>query len=92
MKKNVGGYDRIARFVVGPLLIAVGGAAFGGLLTLASGTLGLVLAAAAVLIGGILTVTATTRKCPLNSAIGMNTYEQRSDRRSSPDEGKPNTK
>ena len=74
MEKNVGGYDRIARFVVGPILVLVGIAAFGGLLTLAAGTLGLVLGAVALLVGLVLTTTAATQKCPLNSVLGMNTY------------------
>jgi hypothetical protein len=74
MEKNVGGFDRTARFVVGPILIIVGLAAFGGLLTLAAGTLGLVLAAVALLVGIVLATTAATQKCPLNRALGMNTY------------------
>ncbi|WP_277552507.1 YgaP family membrane protein [Halobaculum limi] len=92
MEKNVGGYDRIARFVVGPVLIVVGGAALGGFLTLAAGTLGLVIAAIALLVGAVLTVTATTQKCPLNAAIGLNTYEKRAAQQSPPDDGKPSVK
>ncbi|MFC6720516.1 YgaP family membrane protein [Halobacteriaceae archaeon SHR40] len=86
MQNNVGGYDRIARFILGPILIIVGAAALGGLLTLAAGTLGLVLAGIAVFVGAVLTVTATTRKCPLNAAIGLNTYKERSAQHSSTDE------
>ena len=74
MEKNVGGYDRIARFILGPALIVVGGAALAGLLTVAAGTLGTAIAAIAVLVGLVLTVTATTQKCPLNRAFGLNTY------------------
>ena len=74
MEKNVGGYDRIARFVVGPILVVVGLASFGGLLTLAAGTLGLVLAAVALIVGLVLVTTAVTQKCPLNSVLGLNTY------------------
>jgi len=92
MKQNVGGYDRLARFVVGPLLIVVGVAALGGLVTLASGTLGLVAAGVAVLAGAILTVTAATRKCPLNAAIGLNTYRDRAPDRSSSDEAETSPK
>lgn len=77
MKRNVGGYDRIARFVVGPILLVAGLAAFAGLLTLAAGPLGLVFAGAAVLVGAVLLVTATTQKCPLNLVIGMNTYRDK---------------
>ena len=86
MQKNVGGYDRIARFIVGPILIVAGAAALGGVLTLAAGTLGLVLAGVAVLVGAVLTVTATSRKCPLNSVVGLNTYNDRSAHHSSSDE------
>jgi uncharacterized membrane protein len=92
MQKNVGGYDRIARFVVGPILIAVGAAAVAGLLTIAAGVTGLVIAGAAILVGGILTVTATTQKCPLNAAIGLNTYESHTGGRSSTDDVRPSTK
>ncbi|GAB7095527.1 hypothetical protein JCM30237_26810 [Halolamina litorea] len=74
MEKNVGGLDRIARFIVGPLLIIVGLAAFAGLFTPALGTTVLVLAAVSVLVGAVLTVTAATQKCPLNSVIGLDTY------------------
>ena len=92
MEKNVGGYDRIARFVAGPVLIVVGLAAFGGLLTLASGTLGLVLAGIAALVGVVLTVTAATQQCPLNAAIGMNTYRSGETKQSSSEDGRPSTK
>lgn len=78
MDKNVGGLDRIVRFIVGPIVIVVGVAALGGFLTLAAGTLGLVLGGGAVLVGVVLTVTATTQNYPLNSAIGLNTYRERS--------------
>lgn len=74
MEKNVGGYDRLARLVAGPVLLAVGLAAVGGFLTLAAGTLGLVLAAAATVVGGVFLVTGIIQKCPINSALGMDTY------------------
>jgi hypothetical protein len=74
MEKNVGGYDRIARAVVGPVLVVVGLAALGGFLTLAAGLTGTVVAAVLVLVGLVLSVTAVTRKCPLNRALGLNTY------------------
>lgn len=76
MEKNVGGYDRLARFVLGPALILLGGASLGGLVTLAAGTLGLVLGGVVLLVGAILSTTAITQKCPLNSVIGTNTYTQ----------------
>jgi hypothetical protein len=92
MQKNVGGYDRTARFVLGPILILVGISAFAGLITLSGGTLGLVLAGAALAVGAVLTTTATTQKCPLNAAIGMNTYRERASSQSPPEETKPSAK
>jgi hypothetical protein len=74
MEKNVGGYDRLARFVVGPVLLLLGGAGLAGFVTLAAGTLGLALAGLALIVGAILAVTAVTQKCPLNSTLGLNTY------------------
>ena len=76
MDKNVGGLDRTVRFVVGPILVLVGLASFGGLLTLAAGTLGIALAAVALLVGLVLATTAVTQKCPLNSLLGLNTYRR----------------
>jgi hypothetical protein len=73
MKKNVGGYDRIARFVVGALLVAGGAASFAGLFTLASGTLGVVITALLVLVGAVLLATAATRTCPVNATLGIDT-------------------
>ncbi len=64
-EKNVGGCSRIARFVLGPVLIVVGAAALTGLFAIA---------VVALLAGLVLTVTAATQKCPLNRAIGPNTY------------------
>lgn len=92
MEKNVGGYDRIARFIVGPILIIVGVGAFGGFVTLAAGQLGFVLAGLAVLVGAILSVTAATQKCPLNAAIGLNTYTDRSTHQASSEEANSSIK
>jgi hypothetical protein len=92
MEKNVGGYDRIARFIAGPVLIVVGGVALGGFVTLAAGTLGLVLAGLAVLVGAVLTITATTQKCPLNAAVGLNTHKEGSTQQPPPEEPKSSVK
>ncbi|WP_435347152.1 YgaP family membrane protein [Haloarchaeobius sp. HRN-SO-5] len=75
MEKNVGGYDRLARFVLGPVLILVGLAALGDVLTIAAGTVGVVVAVVALLVGVVLTATAVTQKCPLNSVIGLDTFK-----------------
>lgn len=85
MEKNVGGYDRFARFVAGPVLIVVGIAALAGQLTLAAGTLGLALAAVALLVGAVFTVTATTQKCPLNRLLGIDTFRPKTVRSASRD-------
>lgn len=92
MDKNVGGYDRLARFVVGPVLIVVGLTALGGLVSLGTGTVSLAIAAVALLLGVVLTATATTRKCPIHSALGTNTYRGTATDRSSSEELPPETK
>ncbi|SFF86275.1 Protein of unknown function [Halopelagius inordinatus] len=74
MQKNVGGYDRIARLVVGPVLVIVGAAMVAGLVTVATGILGTVLAGGALLVGAVFVVTGMTQKCPLNRALGLNTH------------------
>ncbi|WP_255197347.1 YgaP family membrane protein [Halorarius litoreus] len=74
MEKNVGGYDRIARLVVGPILAIVGTAGLFGVVTLAAGTLGVAIAAIALLVGLVFVVTGLTQRCPLNSLLGFNTY------------------
>jgi|AntRauTorcE11898_2_1112593.scaffolds.fasta_scaffold126914_1 hypothetical protein len=79
MEKNVGGYDRIARFVLGPLLVVVAVAAYGGYITLASGLIGAAIIWAALAIGVVLIVTAATQKCPLNSVFGLDTYRRSAD-------------
>ncbi|WP_136717082.1 YgaP family membrane protein [Halorientalis salina] len=73
MDKNVGGYDRIARLVAGPILLVLGIAALAGMLTLAEGTVGTALAVIALLIGVVFLGTALTQKCPLNSLLGIDT-------------------
>lgn len=68
MDANVGGMDRIARLVVGPLLALIGLGAFLG--TVPVGQLG---AAALVLVGAVLLVTGLTQRCPIHSVLGINT-------------------
>jgi|AntRauTorckE6833_2_1112554.scaffolds.fasta_scaffold05488_6 hypothetical protein len=74
MQKNVGGYDRITRFVLGPILVVLGLAHVLELLVIASGTLGLGIAIAAILVGAVFLATATTQTCPLNHVLGIDTY------------------
>ncbi|WP_265108508.1 YgaP family membrane protein [Halosolutus halophilus] len=75
MEKNVGGYDRGIRFIVGPVLLIVGIAAVAGLLSIAAGAVGAALAVLALVVGAVLTTTAITQKCPMNSLLGVNTYK-----------------
>ena len=71
MDKNVGGLDRTARLVVGTLLLVAVAASFVGYLQL-----GLTVALAGLLVAGILLVTGTAEKCPINQAAGINTYRK----------------
>jgi hypothetical protein len=83
MKKNVGGIDRVARLVIGPVLILVGIAGYAGLLTLAVGPLPQALTAVMVfLVGTILLVTGFVQKCPLNRVLGLNTHRREGARES----------
>ncbi|MBX0293906.1 YgaP family membrane protein [Haloarcula nitratireducens] len=68
-EKNVGGWDRLLRLIVGPALLVVAAVAAGGIVTLSP-----LLIASSAVVGLILTVTGLTQKCPLNNALGMNTY------------------
>jgi len=68
MEKNVGGYDRLGRLIVGPLLVLVALAGFLDYLALGS-----VVAGAALVVGLILAVTGYVQQCPLNSLLGLNT-------------------
>lgn len=78
MNKNVGGTDRIARLIVGPILILVGIAGFAGLLVLAVGPLPQALTSViVVLVGAVLLVTGLVQKCPLNGILGFNTYRRK---------------
>ena len=77
MEKNVGGMDRIARLVIGPVLVLAGVAGYAGLLVLAVGPFPQALTSVIVfLVGVILLVTGLVRKCPLNRAVGLDTYRQ----------------
>ncbi|MFB6138336.1 MAG: YgaP-like transmembrane domain [Halobacteriaceae archaeon] len=70
MNRNVGGIDRTARLVLGVLAVVAGVAAFAGYLSV-----GAVVGAVALVAGGILLVTGTTQKCPVNEAAGIDTTE-----------------
>ncbi len=88
MQKNVGGADRIARLVLGPLLILAGVAGYAGLLVLAFGPLPQALTSVVVfLVGAILLVTGLVQKCPMNRLFGFDTRGERES--SGPTKGRP---
>ncbi|WP_128225151.1 YgaP family membrane protein [Halobacteriaceae archaeon SHR40] len=81
MKKNVGGIDRIARLVIGPILILAGVAGYAGLLVLAVGPLPQTLTAVIVfVVGTILLVTGLSQTCPMNRLLGVNTNREKGTR------------
>lgn len=63
MKLNVGGYDRIGRFVLGVVLLLVGMAA----------PLSALWQTVVFVVAGIALVTAVVRFCPANYLLGINT-------------------
>lgn len=71
MEKNVGGLDRTARLIVGPILVIAAVAALLGYLAV-----GTIVAGIALLVGAILSVTGTTQKCPANKTLGINTFKR----------------
>ena len=68
MERNVGGLDRTARLVAGPILAVVGVAMVLELLPL-----GAVAGGALLLVGVILAVTGGIQWCPINRALGVDT-------------------
>lgn len=78
MDKNVGGYDRVGRLVIGAVLLVAGIVGYAGMVQLAVGPVPrAVMALILVLIGTILLVTGYTQKCLLNGVLGINTYTPR---------------
>jgi hypothetical protein len=68
MERNVGGLDRIARLILGPLVALVGaGVLFGVLAT--NRTVGVVL----LVVGVVLVFTGLTRRCLVHRLLGINT-------------------
>lgn len=72
---NVGGFDRLARTVFGPLLVVLSVATFQNYVTTGYGVLDVVLATVAIFVGAALVITTVTQACPINARLGMNTYE-----------------
>lgn len=71
-EKNVGGWDRLLRLIVGPVLLLVTAAAALGIIVLLP-----VLTVLSAIAGAILTITGLTQKCPMNNLLGLNTYKGR---------------
>ena len=65
MKRNVGGIDRIARIVIGIVLLIVG----------LTAPVGMTWQVVALVIAAIALVTAVVRFCPANAILGINTSE-----------------
>ncbi|EFW92280.1 hypothetical protein ZOD2009_09485 [Haladaptatus paucihalophilus DX253] len=77
MEKNVGGLDRTARLIGGPILVAIGVALLAGYLDIGlAGTVGLAVTALILVAGAIFVITGTTQKCPANQVAGINTYDK----------------
>ena len=77
MERNVGGYDRIGRLVIGALLVLAGIAGYAGLLTVAVGPVPQALAALVLLVvGAVLLVTGYVQQCPIWAASGVNTLRR----------------
>lgn len=84
MAKNVGGYDRIARLVLGPILvIAALGIYFEAFAV--AGLLGASLIVAGLLVGTVFVVTGATQVCPLNRVLGLTTYRGGTTEKSTPE-------
>jgi len=68
MERNVGGMDRTARLVLGPLLALVGLAVVFDVVST-----NVYLGGALVVVGAIFLVTGAVQQCPINSLLGVNT-------------------
>jgi hypothetical protein len=68
MEQNVGGLDRTARLVIGPLLVIVG-------LAVLLGTVpgGQAVGAVLLVAGAVLLATGLTRRCVINRLLGVDT-------------------
>lgn len=70
MNKNVGGIDRMGRFVIGIIALLAGIAIVAGYLKV-----GVAIGAVAVVVGLVLLVTGGTQKCLIYEAAGIDTTE-----------------
>ncbi|MDY6770166.1 MAG: DUF2892 domain-containing protein [Candidatus Nanohaloarchaea archaeon] len=77
MEQNVGGPDRVLRFILGTALVLGGGAGYVGVVRVAVGPLPQALTSALlVLVGTVLLVTASARRCPCLELLGIDTTDR----------------
>lgn len=74
-EKNVGGLHRTGRYVLAPVLVALGLGILTGWLSVLAGLPAFIVGAAAVLAGVVSFVEAHTQKCPGYAAMGIDTCE-----------------
>jgi hypothetical protein len=72
MERNVGSLDGAVRIGIGVLALAAGALAIGGYWTA-----GAAVGAVALLVGAIMLVTGTTKKCPIYAGAGIDTARER---------------
>ncbi|WP_049981456.1 YgaP family membrane protein [Halolamina rubra] len=71
MERNVGGFDRTARLVAGPLLAILGVAALLG--TIPGGT---TVGAVLLVVGAVLLGTGLTQRCLIHRVFGFDTFSR----------------
>lgn len=76
IEKNVGGYDRTARAVLGPVLIVVAVVGLAGFLVPSLTTMWIAVFVVALVVGAILAFTAYTQQCIFNQTLGINTLRE----------------
>ncbi|PSQ16492.1 DUF2892 domain-containing protein [Halobacteriales archaeon QS_8_69_26] len=76
MQKNVGGPDRVARLVLGPVLVALGAASYLGYVFPVDDAAGRTVAGVVVLSGLVFLATGAIQRCAFNRLTGTNTYEE----------------
>ncbi|WP_181686264.1 YgaP family membrane protein [Halorhabdus salina] len=75
MEKNVGGWDRTVRLVIGVVLLGVAMAGFAELLTYEIGPITTMIGSAILaILGVLLVVTGALQQCVLNQVLGIDTY------------------
>lgn len=73
MEKIVGGVDRMARLVIGPILALVGIAGYAGFIWVAGGPVPQALGSIVIfLVGAILLVTGAVQMCAITRLLGVN--------------------